>query len=204
MSVTSCKSKEDLYKKAYEKAQAVEQSGAAQAQTATQTVIQEVPVIRENVVVPPVQTVPVQTTTVPVQAATAQVQTVPVQTVPVQTTTVPVQTVTPVQTVPVQTTVAVTPATSSANVTVRTEKNVTLVSGSSLKAYSVVVGSFGIQTNAQRLANELKAQGYDSRIISSGTMYRVVAASADSKDAAVVERDKLIGAYPGAWLLYKE
>lgn len=146
--MTSCKSKDSVYKKAYEKSQA---QSAAQA--------------------------PVATT--------------------------PVQTVTPVQTTPVQTT----PAVDYSNVSVRTEA-VDLVSGAPLKAYSVVVGSFGVQANATGLATVLSGKGYSPRVVkastSQGTMYRVVASSYDTKAEAAQSRASLQGQYDGAWLLYQK
>src|SRR5574344_2128367 len=45
------------------------------------------------------------------------------------------------------------------NVAVRTE-NVSVVSGSGLKGFSVVVGSFGLKTNAEGLQARLKNSGY--------------------------------------------
>ena len=146
--MTSCKSKESAYKKAYEKAKA-----------------------QQTAVVQP--TTPVQTTT-------------------------PVTTVTSQQT---------TPATDYSNVNVRTE-NVTLVSGSALKAYSVVVGSFGVKANAEGLSKSLAGKGYNPRVLqattSNGTMYRVVATSYDTKGEAAQSRAALEGQYPGAWLLYQK
>ena len=59
------------------------------------------------------------------------------------------------------------------NVSVRQE-NVALVSGTGLKAYSVVVGSFGVRANADGLQQRLKDAGYD----------------------------QLRATYPDAWLLY--
>ena len=146
--MSSCKSKESAYKKAWEKAQ------AQQTQTAATTA-----------------------TTV-----TAQ---------PVTTTTV-----TPT-----------TPVTDYSNVSVRTE-NFSLVSGAPLKAYSVVVGSFGVKANATRLSETLAGKGYTPRVLqastSNGTMYRVVATSYDSKGDAAQSRDNLEAQYPGAWLLYQK
>ena len=49
------------------------------------------------------------------------------------------------------------------NVSVRQE-SVSLVSGSGLKAYSVVVGSFGVRANADGLQQRLKDAGYDARL----------------------------------------
>lgn len=146
--MSSCKSKESAYKKAYEK---------AKAQTEVQA---------------PVATTPVQA---------------PVTTTPVQTTT--------------------TPAVDYSNVAVRTE-NVSLVSGAPLKAYSVVVGSFGVQSNATGLSSTLASKGYSPRVVkastTNGTMFRVVATSYDTKAEAGQSRAALEGQYPGAWLLYQK
>ena len=95
--MSSCKSGESAYKKAYEKAQAQQTSS---------------------------------TTITPVNSASTENKEIAV---------------TPVQTV--------TPVTDYNNVTVRSE-DVTLVNGTGLKAYSVVVGSFGIQANAVALQNK--------------------------------------------------
>lgn len=148
LAMTSCKSKESAYKKAFEKAQA------------TQT------------------TTPVTT---PSQASTN------VNVTPVTTNTKP--------------------ATDYSNVSVRTE-SVQLVSGAPLKAYSVVVGSFGVKANATRLSSTLAGKGYTPRVVqastSQGPMYRVVATSYDTKGEAAQSRATLEGQYPGAWLLYQK
>ncbi len=150
LAMTSCKSKESAYKKAYEKAK-------AQTETQTQT--------------------PVATT--------------------------PVQPATPAKTTPVQTT----PTVDYSNVAVRTE-NVSLVSGTPLKAYSVVVGSFGVQSNATGLSSTLASAGYSPRVLrastANGIMFRVVASSFDTKAEAAQSRNSLIGKYPGTWLLYQK
>lgn len=147
--MSSCKSKESAYKKAYEKAKAQQE---------------------------------VTTTT------TTPQQTTPVAVAPTTTTTV-------------------TPQADYSNVSVRTE-NVTLVSGPALKAYSVVVGSFGVKSNAAGLANTLAGKGYTPRVVqattTNGTMYRVVATSYDTKGEAASSRAGLEGQYPGAWLLYQK
>lgn len=148
LAMTSCKSKESAYKKAFEKAQATQ-------------------------------------TTTPA--------------------TTPTQTTTNVTVAPVTTTTK--PATDYSNVSVRTE-NVQLVSGAPLKAYSVVVGSFGVKANATRLSSTLAGKGYSPRVVqastSQGAMYRVVATSYDTKAEAAQSRAKLEGQYPGAWLLYQK
>ncbi len=92
------------------------------------------------------------------------------------------------------------------NATVRSE-DVSLISGSGLQNYSVVVGSFSLKANAEGLASTLKSAGYDSQIVFNGerNMYRVVASTFADKGAAVRSRNQLrSGKYPDAWLLLKK
>lgn len=91
------------------------------------------------------------------------------------------------------------------NVPVRSE-NLTVVSGAGLKAYSVVVGSFGVRANAESLQNTLSKAGYNAQVAynSERNMYRVVATTFDSKANAVESRNSLRSAYPDAWLLMKQ
>lgn len=94
----------------------------------------------------------------------------------------------------------------SDNATVRTE-SVTVVSGSGLEAFSVVVGSFSLKANAEGLQNTLKEAGYDAQIAynSDRNMYRVVASTFADKAAAVQSRNQFrAGNYPDAWLLFKK
>lgn len=144
--MTSCKSSESAYKKAYEKAK------------------------QQQVVVGEQEA-----------AGTSQVEVVPVT----AKTTVPVS------------------STDVNNVRVQTE-SVTLVSGSGLKAYSVVCGSFGLKANAEGLQKTLINAGYNAQIAynEAKNMYRVVASTFDEKVAAVQSRDLLRENYPDAWLLY--
>ena len=90
------------------------------------------------------------------------------------------------------------------NVSVRQE-SVALVNGSGLKAYSVVVGSFGLLSNAEGLQQRLKDAGYNAQIVKNEgrNMYRVVAATFDSKADAARSRDQFRAqeAYKDAWLL---
>lgn len=97
------------------------------------------------------------------------------------------------------------PATNYDNVNVRQE-NLTLVSGAGLKAYSVVVGSFGVKANAEGLTRTLSNAGYNAQIAynQARNMYRVIATTFDNKIDAARSRDQLSGAYPGAWLLYNK
>lgn len=89
------------------------------------------------------------------------------------------------------------------NVQVRSE-NLTVVNGSGLKAYSVVVGSFSVKSNAENLVSRLRSQGYDAQLAynSARDTYRVVASSYADKASAIQSRTRLRDTYPDAWLLY--
>jgi cell division protein FtsN len=144
--MTSCKTKESAYKKAYEKAK---QQELAESNTAAEAV-EAAPVVA-----------------------------------------------TPVASAP-----------SNANVR---EERVELVSGSDLKAYSVVCGSFGVKANAEGLKDRLDADGYNAKVVYAAekNMYRVVAASFDDRGQAAQARDEFKARYSSnadfqkAWLLYR-
>lgn len=89
------------------------------------------------------------------------------------------------------------------NVQVKQE-TVSLVNGSGLKNYSVVVGSFSLIANAEGLQQTLKNAGYDAQVVKNTerNMYRVVAATFDSKADAAASRNEFRAKYPDAWLLY--
>lgn len=91
------------------------------------------------------------------------------------------------------------------NVPVRQE-NLSVVNGVGLKSFSVVVGSFSVQANAEGLQSTLRSQGYDAQVAynSANQMYRVVAATFDTKVDAVNSRNELRSQYPDAWLLYNQ
>ncbi len=146
--MTSCKSSESAYKKAYEKAKQQQVVAAEQEPVQTQPATQ--------VEVTPV-TPPAAATTTPVDVNTVKVQ----------------------------------------------PENVTVVSGSGLKAYSVVCGSFSLKANAEGLQKTLANAGYNAQVAYNGekNMYRVVASTFDDKAAAVQSRDVLRATYPDAWLL---
>ena len=93
----------------------------------------------------------------------------------------------------------------SDNVAVRSE-DFTLVDGSGLNNFSVVVGSFSVKANAEGLQGQLKAAGKNAQIVynSERNLYRVVASTFATKAEAAQSRDQLMGQYPGAWLLYKK
>lgn len=144
LSMSSCKSQESAYKKAYEKAK--------QNQTAPQPVV-------NNTQQAPVTVAPVQS----------------------QTPTTPV----------------------TSNETYRNE-SLTMVSGAGLRAYSVVVGSFSIQANAEGLQRKLANAGYSAQIARNPQgMYRVIASTFDDLSSAVASRDALRQQYKDAWLLRK-
>ncbi len=84
------------------------------------------------------------------------------------------------------------------------EERVSLVNGTGLHAYSVVVGAFQLITHAENLQQRLKNAGYSAQIVKNEerNMYRVVASTFDDKAAAVQSRDQLRSSYPDAWLLY--
>lgn len=90
------------------------------------------------------------------------------------------------------------------NEAVRRE-DVSVVKGSGLKTYSVVVGSFSVKANADGLQQRLLSAGYDAQIAynSDNNMYRVVASTYDSKASAVQSRNQLRSQYADAWLLSK-
>jgi cell division protein FtsN len=88
---------------------------------------------------------------------------------------------------------------------VRTE-TVSVVSGTGLKAFSVVIGSFGVKANADNLQAKMKAAGYDAQVAYNAerNMYRVIASTFDSKVTAVESRNTLRSTYPDAWLLMQK
>ena len=91
------------------------------------------------------------------------------------------------------------------NVPVRQE-TVSVVAGSGLKNFSVVVGSFSLKANADGMQQTLKTQGYNASVVVNNNvtpaMYRVVATTFDTKGEAAASRNALQEKYPGAWLLY--
>lgn len=89
--------------------------------------------------------------------------------------------------------------------------DMTVISGNSLKTYSVVVGSYVTQANAEDQKQRLQSQGYDSRVVKTNETingktgwFRVIASSFNDKASAAQSRDALRGEFPGAWLLYRK
>lgn len=95
----------------------------------------------------------------------------------------------------------------------RTEK-VVLSEGAdgSLRAYSVVCGSFGVKENADKLRKSLINEGYTAIVVQNPAtgMYRVVCASFDSRQEAAEARAQFKADHPDnsdfqkAWLLYNK
>lgn len=112
----------------------------------------------------------------------------------------------PVEIAPVTST-----TTSTADATYRSEK-VVLASGAtgSLKAYSVVCGSFNSKTNADGLREKLIGEGYKALVVQNPAtgMYRVVCGSYDDRQQAAEARARFKANHPNdadfqkAWLLY--
>lgn len=127
-----------------------------------------------------------------------------------QTQVVPVQTVQPEQ--PKKEVVVVAQPTTEDLSDVRTiPGGFTVVNGNALNAFSVVVGSFVTQANAEGLLSTLKAKGYDARLVKTNETinghtgwFRVIASSFADKASAAQSRDELRASYPGAWLLYNK
>lgn len=85
------------------------------------------------------------------------------------------------------------------------QESFSLVKGDGLKAYSVVVGSFSVQANAEGLREQLIGKGYAAQVVKNTdrNMFRVAATTFDSKAEAVASRNQLRQDYPDAWLLAK-
>lgn len=94
------------------------------------------------------------------------------------------------------------------------EEKVVLAAGAegSLKAFSVVCGSFASKTNAEALQGNLVSEGYNAIVVQNAStgMYRVVCASFDDKQKAAEARAQFKAEHPGnadfqkAWLLYNK
>ena len=113
---------------------------------------------------------------------------------------------------PVQVTpVATTPVTSGNydQTPVRQEQVAAVSVTGTLKAYSVVCGSFSLQANAQGLKDYLVGEGYAAGIVKNvdKNMFRVIIGSYDTKAEAARAREAFKVKYPsradfqGAWIL---
>ena len=99
-----------------------------------------------------------------------------------------------------------------AAVTVRQEQVTPVAVKSTLKAYSVVCGSFGVQANAENLNDYLISQGYDAGIVKNiqKNMYRVIIGSWNTKQEAINAREQFKARFPGredfqeSWILWNK
>lgn len=113
---------------------------------------------------------------------------------------------------PTTTTVKVVEEVAEDNTPVRTiQGGLSVIKGEPLRAYSVIVGSFMNQTNAEALYSKLNNEGYNARIVRTNETinghtgwYRVAASSYDQKNQASRDRNNLQSTYSGAWLLYNK
>ena len=95
--------------------------------------------------------------------------------------------------------------TSVSNGAVQKEK-VTVVEGSGIKQYSVVIGSFLNKTNAESLKERMVKQGFQSILAQNANgMYRVIIATFSDKNSAVAEKERVKAIYDpsfqDAWIL---
>lgn len=117
----------------------------------------------------------------------------------------------PIEIAPVTTTTSSEVAVVPVDDTYREEK-VVLAAGESgsLKAFSVVCGSFTSKTNAEALKNTLVGEGYSAMVVQNPVsgMYRVICGSYDDKQKAAEARAQFKANHPDnadfqkSWLLY--
>ena len=97
---------------------------------------------------------------------------------------------------------------SSSDAAVKKEK-VTTVSGSGLRRFSVVIGSFQNKTNATSLQERMLAEGFNVILAQNESlMYRVIVATYDDKSSAASRRDVIkiqyAPAFQDAWILEQQ
>ena len=93
----------------------------------------------------------------------------------------------------------------------RTEQISVVDAGDSgkLKSFNVIVGSFGTKSNAENQKSKMVSRGYNAFLVQNTSgMYRVVAGSFDTREAATAVRDIIRSTYSSeqgtcaeAWLL---
>lgn len=100
------------------------------------------------------------------------------------------------------------PKITTTNVEVQKER-ITTVSGTGLKRFSVVIGSFMNKTNAQSLKERMEGEGFSVILAQNEKqMYRVIVASYDDKADAARKRDEIksryVPSFQDAWLLEQQ
>lgn len=78
-----------------------------------------------------------------------------------------------------------------------------VVSSSSSGPYKVIAGAFSSQENANRLASEFKAKGYNSEVFMKGELHAVSIESYATSEEANANLSKLQSLAAGAWIYYK-
>ena len=86
------------------------------------------------------------------------------------------------------------------------KEKVTVIGGGGIQQYSVVIGTFGLETNAVSLKNRMANQGYNSFLgLNARGMYRVIVATFSDKSSAVAEKnrikDRFYPEFQDAWIL---
>lgn len=89
------------------------------------------------------------------------------------------------------------------------KEKVTVIEGSRIHRFNVVIGSFVNSTNAKSLRERMEHQGYAPVLAQNEKgMYRVIVASFDNRYQAVEEREKIkerfYPEFTDAWLLEQE
>lgn len=88
--------------------------------------------------------------------------------------------------------------TTKADIQMKTESYV----NTSLKRYSVVVGSFMSKDNADALVVSLKGQGYNTEVVQNEQgLNRVVIFTSNSSGAAIAQAKKVRSRFSGAWVM---
>ena len=87
-------------------------------------------------------------------------------------------------------------------------RSLTIVDGSELRNYCVVLGSFSIKKNAERFCQDLRYEGHSAQIAynSGNDMYTVIVATYDDKASAVRACKELRKntEYKNAWVLFSQ
>lgn len=78
-----------------------------------------------------------------------------------------------------------------------------VVSSSSSGPYKVIAGAFSSEDNANRLAAEFRAKGYNSEVFMKGELHAVSMQSYATSEEANANLGKLQSMAPGAWIYYK-
>jgi len=86
------------------------------------------------------------------------------------------------------------------------KEKVTVVDGANILQYNVVVGSYGLKTNADKEKERWAERGFRSFLAQNeNKLYRVIVATFNNKNSAVAERERVKSRYypdyQDAWIL---